>query len=180
MDDGDPLLSAFDHVFKLHAGPELRRQPIWDFGSDHAQNRDSYASFFYDSVGFEIGSPIGFYGICADYWRLQLLIELVVDCMASLDVMVANTYSIISEEINRLRPDMGTIGLFEVIIINCRLSLERIAIFKEYYLGIWYRSFLFNEARYLCKRCSGWLCGDEIVRVNRAMNIASFDECQID
>ncbi len=166
LDDGNPFLCTLDHILEFHSGPELRRQPVRDFGGDHAENRDLHTIALDHRIGLEIGRSIRLDRIRAYNRRLQLFIHFVIDCVACFDVVVAHPYCIVAEEVDSLRPDMRTAGFLEVIVIHSGLTLKRVAVFEEHNFGTRNGALFLDEAGYLGKRCSSWFGCDEIVRID--------------
>ena len=178
LNNRDPLAGGFHHVDNFHAAPELVGQLMGNTGLGQSEDGDLDALAGDDGIGREIGlAAFSVNDVGADVGHVEFGFHLVVDRMTGFDVMVTDRDHVILEEIQGIGPDVGDVGLDEIVVVDRRLTLEGVAIVHQddFVAGGALRS---HEGGNLRHRGRHGSASDEVVRENGAVDIGGLNEIQ--
>ena len=136
-----PFLGAADHLFELDTFPYGPVKPVWDGGSDHAEDNNLRTSNIMNGVGVQTGINVFGIGLTvrmfffddigAQQWTTYLTNPFVVDLMAWLNVVVSHRFSVILHVVDDLCCQVLILWHHVIRPIDTGLTLQNISVVDE-------------------------------------------------
>ena len=123
-----PLASRAHHLLKPESRPQLLRQPIGNGRSEQTKDGYLHARTIQDEVWLKVGfARLHINDVCTEYGELTLSNPTVIDLMTRFHIMITDGTTVILHHVHGLSHEVGRLGVDEVIVVGCGLSLQTIS-----------------------------------------------------